>query len=49
MINNPSLMPVNDVSVYAGTAQIADASYKNLLWETYTDILINVNTPTIVS
>ena len=49
MNQNPSLKPFNDVKVFAGAVTVADASYKNLFWETFTDIFINIHTPTIVS
>ena len=53
MIDSFSLMTFNDVKVFAGKiGYIADASYKNLLWENIPispDILFHVYTPTIVS
>ena len=49
MNQNPSLKPFNDVKVFAGAVTVADASYKNLIWETFTDFFINIHTPAIVS
>ena len=53
MMDHSSLMPFNDVKVFAGDQYFppADASYKNLFWETIlvSDILFNVYTPPIVS
>ena len=53
MMDHSSLMTFNNVKVFAGDHYNppADASYKNLLWETslVPDILFNVYTPPIVS